>query len=153
MDKELWKEKLKNWYKEHSEKLKIDEEKMKDIVSNDEYITWLCNYLNENHYLSDDDWMYFPDKIKEEDRINASKMCLLYQIVDKYAINNNINPVDDRYGHSYIIGYCDYVFDLGVRLDEGVKFYCIEGFVYNNSELIDFNSLIEPKEKSKILIK
>lgn len=153
MGKELFKEKLKNWYKEHSEKLRLEEEKMKNITSNDEYIMWLCNYLYENHYLCDEDWMYFPDTMKEEDRINASKMCLLYQIVDKYAINNNINPIDEKYGNAYKIRYFDYVFDVGAALDSGLMFYCIESLVYKNSELIDFNDLIESKENDKTLIK
>ena len=152
MDKELWKEKLKNWYKEYNEKLKIEEEKMKYITSSDEYISWLCNYVKEIYYFSDEDWMYFPDTMEKEDRINASKLCLLYQIIDKYAISNNINPEDGSYGNFYRVDYYDFKFDIGVRVDDGIMFYCNED-LDQEKDFIDFNDIIEPKEKVKTFTK
>lgn len=152
MDKKVWKEELKNWYKEHDNRLKIEEEKMNSMTSDYEYINWLCSYLKENHYFCDEDWMYFPDTMSEDNRINASKICLLYQIVDQYAIKKDINPEDSKYGNFYRVNYYDFGFDIGVRVDSGVMFFCNED-LDENKEFIDFNEILDVKIKEKVLVK
>ena len=145
-------ERIENWYREHSDKLKIEEEKMNNMTSSEDYINWLCNYLKDNHYFYDEDWMYFPDTMAKEDRINASKICLLYQIVDKYAISKGINPEKCKFGNYYRVSYYDFGFDIGARIDAGIMFFCNED-LDQNKKFIDFNEILDIKRESKDLIK
>ena len=152
MKEKSFEEKISNWYREHRDKLKIEEEKMNDMTSSEDYINWLCNYLKDNHYFYDEDWMYFPDTMSKEDRINASKICLLYQIVDKYAISKGISPEDSKYGNFYRVSYYDFGFDIGAKIDQGIMFFCNED-LNENKEFIDFNEILDIKRDSKLLVK
>lgn len=154
MSKELeWEEKKDNWYKEHSEKLKIKKQKMTELISSTDYIEWLSSFLRDNHYFSDDDWMYFLDMFEGHDRLNMAKICLLYELVSSYASNNNIAISTCDYGNYYKVIYEDFCFDIGVKLDKGIMFFCNEDKIRENDTIIDFNNLLDIKEKGKMLLK
>ena len=142
-------EKVQNWYKEHSEKLKSDHDKMEKLISNTDYIDWLSNFLRDKKYISDYDWMYFPDLFNENERMNIAKICLLYQLVNEYSIKNSISVNDCEYGNYYSVKYKSFSFDIGVKLDKGIMFFCSQNIYDDN--YIDFNNIL--KKKEKILIK
>ena len=148
-----YREILDNWYREHSDKLKMDNEKMNEIISNTDYINRLISFLKEKKYISDEDWMYFPDIFKEEDRVKVAKIGLLYQVIDKYAINNNIHVNDYEYGNYYKVVFNDFCFDIGVKLDQGIMFFCNKYTLKEEDNIIDFNNLLNIKEKGKVLVK
>ena len=142
-------EKVQNWYKEHSEKLKSDHDKMEKLISNTDYIDWLSNFLRDKKYISDYDWMYFPDLFNENERMNIAKICLLYQLVNEYSIKNSISVNDCEYGNYYGVKYKSFSFDIGVKLDKEIMFFCSQNIYDDN--YIDFNNIL--KKKEKILIK
>ena len=148
-----WKEETDNWYKEHSEKLRVKKEKMKQLISKTDYIKWLSSFLKDKHQFSDEDWIYFLDMFEDSDRLNMAKICLLYEVVSIYASKNNININTCDYGNYYKVIYEDFCFDIGVRLDQGVIFFCNEDIVKENDNVIDFNNILNIKEQEKNLIK
>ena len=148
-----WKEETDNWYKEHSEKLRVKKEKMKQLISKTDYIKWLSSFLKDKHQFSDEDWIYFLDMFEDSDRLNMAKICLLYEVVSIYASKNNININTCDYGNYYKVIYEDFCFDIGVRLDQGVIFFCNEDIVKENDNVIDFNNILNIKEQEKKLIK
>ena len=148
-----WKEETDNWYKEHSEKLRVKKEKMKQLISKTDYIKWLSSFLKDKRQFSDEDWIYFLDMFEDSDRLNMAKICLLYEVVSIYASKNNININTCDYGNYYKVIYEDFCFDIGVRLDQGVIFFCNEDIVKENDNVIDFNNILNIKEQEKKLIK
>ena len=152
-EKSQWKEETDNWYKEHSEKLRVKKEKMKELISKNDYIRWLSSFLKDKHQFSDEDWMYFLDLFEDSDRLNMAKICLLYEVVSIYASKNNININNCDYGNYYKVIYEDFCFDIGVRLDQGVIFFCNEDTIKENDSVIDFNNILNIKEQEKALIK
>lgn len=147
------KEKIDNWYKENSEKLRKKEEKMKELVSSTDYIDWLSSFLEDKKSFSDEDWMYFLDMFEDHDRLNMAKICLLYETVSGYALKNNINLNNCDYGNYYKVVYNDFCFDVGVRLDHGIVFFCNIDTIKENDSVIDFNNILNVQEKDKELIK
>lgn len=148
-----WKEETDNWYKEHSEKLRVKKEKMKQLISKTDYIKWLSSFLKDKHQFSDEDWIYFLDMFEDSDRLNMAKICLLYEVVSIYASKNNININTCDYGNYYKVIYEDFCFDIGVKLDKGIMFFCNEDKIRENDTIIDFNNLLDIKEKGKMLLK
>ena len=147
------KQKIDNWYKEHAEKLRIKNEKMNELISSTDYIEWLANFLKDTHSFSDEDWMYFLDLFENKDRLNMAKICLLYEVVSRYASKNNIDINICDYGNYYKVIYQDFCFDIGARLNQGVMFFCKEDRVDDKDIIVDFNNILEIKEKKKKLIK
>ena len=109
----------------------------------------LSNFLRDKKYISDYDWMYFPDLFNENERMNIAKICLLYQLVNEYSIKNSISVNDCEYGNYYSVKYKSFSFDIGVKLDKGIMFFCSQNIYDDN--YIDFNNIL--KKKEKILIK
>lgn len=102
------------------EKKKADKE---SIISNDNYISWLENFTL-NGGFSDNNWLYCPEKISEEDRGNVEKLCLLYEIIDEYAKTNFIYPNVDTYSNSYFIMNNDIVYEIGYMFGQEISFFC-----------------------------
>ncbi len=154
MNEELdMRQKVDNWYKEHSDKLRIKNEKMNELISSADYIEWLVNFLKDTHSFSDEDWMYFLDMFEDKDRLNMAKICLLYEVVSGYASKNNIDINTCDYGNYYKVIYQDFCFDIGVKLNQRVMFFCSKDKIMENDNVIDFNNIINARHKNKVLMK
>ena len=71
-----------NWLDEYSKKILEKENKMKKMISDNSYITWLEEFTNKYSAFGDDDWLYNPLDIPKEDMQNVQMLQLLYNIID-----------------------------------------------------------------------
>ena len=97
------KERMDKWVEEYIAKEKVKSEKIKRMMSNPTYIEWLNQFTQDKDGFSDDDWLYFPEKISESDREKVEQLCLFYEGIDKYATKNHIYPTNFGYGYFYTI--------------------------------------------------
>ena len=65
------KAKMNEWIKDYVVKEKVKNEKIKSMMSNTTYIEWLKQFTRNKDGFSDDEWLYFPEKISETDRKNV----------------------------------------------------------------------------------
>lgn len=144
---------IDNWYKEHSEKLRIKKEQMINLISSKDYINWLISFLKKEHYFSDEDWIYFIDMFEDSDRLNMAKICLLYELVSSYASKNNIVISTCDYGNYYKVIYENFCFDIGVKLDKGIMFFCNKDIDDDNTNIIDFDNILLKKEEKALVMK
>ena len=95
------KARMNKWVEEYIAKEKVKSEKIKSMMSNTAYIEWLNQFTQDKDGFSDDDWLYFPEKISESDRENVEKLCLFYEGIDKYSQQNHIYPIACEFGNFY----------------------------------------------------
>lgn len=118
------KQKVINWFDEYSKKILEKENKMKKMISDNSYITWLEEFTEKYSAFGDDDWLYNPFDIPKEDMENVQMLQLLYNIIEKYAQSNYIYPVFTEFGSYYVISYNNVGYQIDMMAGQGVVFTC-----------------------------
>ncbi len=142
--------KLSKWVEEYIEGEKIKNENIKVMMSNTNYLDWLCKFTQDKEGFSDDDWLYFPEQIKDADKENVEKLWLFYEGIDKYAESNYIYPFQCEFGNFYKIRLNEKGFKIGTLIGQGTVFFCKKIAVKNEQEFIDFNDIINGKKREKV---
>ena len=76
------------WIREKKEK----DAKLKSIFSSYDYMNWLNSFTANNKGFSDEDFLYFPEKISKEDLDKVNNLGLFFEGIEKYADKNYIYP-------------------------------------------------------------
>lgn len=137
-------EKMKKWAEEYIEKENAKNMKIKKMMSNTDYIKWLDKFTIEHPNFSDDDWLYFPEKISKEDLELVNNLYLIYQGIEKYANENYIYPTACDFGNFYKIKWENAGFKIGVLVGQGTLFFCNR--VQIEDGFIDFKDIINNKK-------
>jgi len=145
-------EKMKKWAQEYAEKENAKNIKMQEMLSNTNYIKWLNNFTVEHSNFSDDDWLYFPEKISNQDNEHVNNLHLLYRGIERYASENYIYPTTCDFGNFYKIKLENTGFEIGVLVGQGTLFFCNRVQVENEKDFIDFNDIINNKKSDKTTI-
>lgn len=118
------------------EELNRKEQEAKKLISDFSYITWLEDFTNVHPSFSDDEWLYFPERISAEDYANVEKIVFLYEILQKYCntflIETSINaefPTNSIHIQHHRKGY-----EVGLVVGQG-------SFVYVKREEVNENSI------------
>lgn len=111
------------------------------ILNNSEYMEWLFKFTNKYPSFSDYNWLYEPDKLCEEDRINIDKLHVLYSIIDDYAHRNYLPYFGENYLKFYKIRCNDIGYNIGEQLAMGGPSYGCERTMAEDN-FVDFNDII-----------
>ena len=75
------------------DELKEFQQDKKNIISNNDYILWLEKFTITNPNFTTEDWLYYPNKISDEDKEQVKKLELCYSGIYMYAESNFIYTV------------------------------------------------------------
>ena len=127
-----------------------ENEKMKKMIENDEYIKWLEDVTNRFVYVYDED--YLDSKFEINDMKNMELLGKFYKFIDFYAKKNYIYPKTDSSNTSYVIKYGENTYLLeSVKNAYCYSYYCAKN-IKTECDIIqyeDFKNNV-PSEKSKI---
>lgn len=122
----------------------------KEMLSNTKYIEWLEKFTSKHPSFSDDDWLYFPEKITKQDNDNINDLNLFYDVIDNYAEKNYIYPTKCDFGNYYNIKIGNIGYEIGILVGQGTIFFCNRKQLVNNIEYIDFNDIINNKKNDNV---
>lgn len=143
-------EKNKKWIEEYIAKEKTNNIKRQEMLSNTDYMKWLDSFTIEHSKFSDDDWLYFPEKISKQDNEQVYNLRLLYEIIEKYASKNYIFPTTCDFGDFYKIKFEHTGFEIGMLAGQGVLFFCNRVQIENEKDFIDFNDILNNKKNDNV---
>jgi len=133
------------------EKFKQQQLIKNNMFSSTDYINWLTNFTLKNTNFTDEDWIYFPEKITKEDYENISNLHLMYDGISKYANKNYLYPTDCYFGNFYKIKFNNIGFEIGILQGQGTIFFCNRIPIENNQDFIDFNDIINNKKSNNLI--
>ena len=151
------KKRREEWIKKFIEKENARSEKMKNMMSNTNYLEWLIQFTRDRAGFASDDWLYFPEELEKYDRENVDSLCLFYEGIDEYAKRVHFKPTPCEFGNYYKIRLNELGFKIGILIGQGTVFFCEKIPVENDANFIDFNDIIgnvskrenKPKFKAK----
>lgn len=144
------KAKLDKWVEEYWAKEKVKNEKIKKLMANKDYLIWLDQFTQDKDEFYDDDWLYCPEKIKDSDKENVEKLCLLYEGINNYSQQNHIYPEPCEFGNFYKIKLDEKGFEIGTLIGQNVIFFCKKVSIVNEQEFIDFNDIMTGKKSEQV---
>ena len=125
------------------------QKEVETIISDDTYVNWLNEFMADKERFSDDDWTYNPEEISKEDLEKVGKLYFLFEGIDDYAAENNINAASIYFGVCYNIKYNDFMFKVGICVGQGGFCFCEKIKDDEDVEFIDFNDVIKSKRNKE----
>lgn len=146
-------EQMREFVEKEKKRLEVRQNKIKELISNNKYITWLDKFTNKYSTFRDDDFLYDKDNLSKEDLENVDNLNLLFNGIENYAKDNFIYPyADSDFVNYYRIMYNNFGYEIGVITGQGTLFFC-EKTNYIDDSFIDFNDIIlNKKQKNTDLI-
>ena len=126
-------------------KLLKKEDKIKKISSNTDYILWLIKFTLNNPEFSDEDFLYFSDKITDEDNDYVNDLGLFFEVIDRYSKKNYLYPVPCDYGGFYRIKFNNNAFEIGCLTGQGIVYFCNKVNINDYEFFIDFDDIMNNK--------
>lgn len=136
------------WIREKKEK----DDKLKSLFSSYDYMNWLNGFTADTKGFSDEEYLYFPEKISKDDLDKVNNLGLFFEGIEKYADKNYIYPTMYEYQSFY--GVKDNVnevyYKIGVIEGQGGSFFC-ERIEYTSEQpFIDFNDIMNDKVRDNV---
>ena len=135
------------------EKFKRDEEIKKELTSDESYFTWLADFTKRNNGgFADDNWLYHPEQISDEDKEKVEKLHLFYEVLSDYATRHYIREEipSQFYGSAVLIKFHGSAYKIGYLSGQGTFFYCEEVDNKVNMDLaFSFNDVLKEKNEDK----
>ena len=144
------KKRANKWVDEYIAKERSKRAIIKGMVSNTEYVEWLYQFTQDKDSFSDNEWLYFPEKISQSDRKNVEKLSLFYEIIEEYAEENYIYPTPCDFGNFYRVKSNDFGFEIGVLIGQGTVFFFNKSSLENDKVFIDFHDVITGKKQNNV---
>ena len=141
---------MDRWFAKYIEKENARNEEIKVMMSNTNYLEWLTQFTKDKEGFSDEDWLYFPERIKDSDKAKVEKLGLFYDGIDNYAKLNYIYPLPCAFGNFYKIRLNEIGFEIGMLIGQGTVFFCKKVEVENKQEFIDFNDIMTNKKQEQV---
>lgn len=139
--------KMQEQIQESKKRQELRENKMKELMSNDDYFLWLEKFCSKYPIFMDHSWDYNDHDITEIDLQNIGYLYLIYKGISEYAKKNYIYISDNiespRY---YKIKFNDIGYEIGVIGDINKAFYCRKVDIIDES-FIDFKDIILDKKQ------
>ena len=120
---------------------------MKELRTSKTYMDWLNEFTKVYTSFTDEDWLYTPNLISNEDLNNIKKLPLLFEIIERFANKNYIFP-DNCYSTSencYKIKLNDVGYEIGIMHGQGSFVFCNRINQINSSDFIDFYDIMSDK--------
>ena len=117
----------------------MNNEDMVYVLSNTNFMKWIIKELNEHYYIDDHN-----SKLDEEDTFYATKLKVLYELVEEFATNHNIVATRSNQYNLYYVYYNGTVFFVY----EGANSYgCFNNTLDKKNVLycINFDDVVKSK--------
>lgn len=128
-----------------------EEQNIKKITSNQEYITWLNTFTITNPGFMSEDWLFSSERINKEDYENVTKIYLLFEAIRRYATENYIYPYKYSFGEFYRIKSNDINYEIGTLEGPETLYYVNriteERKGFEIKTIIDFEDIINNKKQ------
>ncbi len=127
----------------------IDEEREKakqarELITKESYIKWLEGFVKKHPTFDDDNWLYTPEKITEEDNKNVNLLCSFYRGIDQFAEENYISSTPCEFGDFYSIEYNGKIYEIGLVIGQGAVTFCNTVDVSKEVNIIHFEDIANP---------
>lgn len=142
---EINKEKAEEFTNDYVERLKYSNAKIKELLSNTNYLKWLERFTIEHSFFTINDWIYLPDAISKDDSEQVDNLCYLYDGIKRYAIKNYVYPIKYGSGGYYRIKLDNIGYEIGMFVGQGTSFFCARVALDNDLDYIDFNDIMNNK--------
>ena len=136
------------WIREKKER----DAKLKSIFSSYDYMNWLNSFTANTKGFSDEDFLYFPEKISKEDLDKVNNLGLFFEGIEKYADKNYIYPTIYEYQSYYSVkdNVNDAYYKIGVIEGQGGSFFCERVEDTSKLDFIDFNDIMNDKIRENV---
>ncbi|MBQ7140286.1 MAG: hypothetical protein IJO32_02135 [Bacilli bacterium] len=150
MEMKINEEKAKAFLDDWFEKMRISDEKRKEMFSNTNYIKWLEGFTTKYESFADDSWLYAPTELSQEENEKVANLHLLYEGIELYAKKNYIYPTECDFGGYYNIKLDNIGYEIGMLVGQGTVFFCKRTGIDEELEYIDFNDIMSDKKKDGV---
>ena len=136
------------WIREKKER----DAKLKSIFSSYDYMNWLNSFTADTKGFSDEDFLYFPEKISKDDLDKVNNLELFFEGIEKYADKNYIYPTIYEYQSYYSVkdNVNDAYYKIGVIEGQGGSFFCERVEDTSKLDFIDFNDIMNDKIRENV---
>ena len=141
---------MDDYVKQFVERINKDEETKKAIVKDFKYFSWLEGFVTKNNgSFSDDQWIYFPEKITNTEKSNVAKLHLLFSALYDFAKAHRIPDEKSRTfsGSSVYVQYNSNIYKIGFLAGQGVFFFCEKIANRKVKNVINFNDVVKENNK------
>ncbi len=131
------------WFVDYCQKVRNSTVEIHKILSNNEYIDWLCHFSEEVTSLADTN----TDDYSDDDVKHINNLQYLYGAIRLYADKAYLVPDEVDGSYVYYLRYNDIVWIIGQTIGE-VKtyFYTRVGSVAEEKVIIDFKDMQDEKK-------
>ena len=132
----------------------LEENELKEKVSNFDYITWLKNFTLEYHWVSDENWLYRPEVVSYEDKKKSLELSYLYFGIDAWARQNLMYPkkvtIGERDGYYYNVQFDDAFFQVGLLNGDKMVCYAKRVEQLDKEDFINFYDVVSNKKRENL---
>ncbi len=124
-------------------------QKMKKIISNEEYIKWIENFNTIYPNFFNSELLKIPKDMSKQDQEKIKMMNIFYCAVEQYADENNIEPIQIENKSFYLIEYNDKGYEVGIKTGLQTFFYSKKIEIKDKNFFINFDN-IKNNRKQKV---
>lgn len=127
-----------------------NQNKIKELISNKKYILWLEEFTKTYPNFCDDNWLYKPGELSNQDTQMVSYLGYFFECIKQYAKRNYLPAYSDNspfYNSFYLIKYNTILYRIGIVSGQGTYFYCQR---FDNTDLykcINFEDIVTNKKQ------
>ena len=140
------KEEFLKSYRKYEEKQKEINDKSRDLVSNEDYISWLSKFMEDYPVFTSSDWIDVMELLGSEDRSGVMDLHLFYKGISLYAKENYIYPESSEGFEYYSIKYKDFGYRIAEFGDMRKYWACERISLDEEEDFIDFYDIMANKE-------
>lgn len=127
--------------------------KIKELVSNKNYILWLEEFTKSYPKFCDDDWLYKSDELSDRDTQMISYLGYFYECINQYAEKNYLSAYSDNipfYNCFYHIKFNAILYKIGIVSGQGTYYYCQRIDEPNFDKCIYFDDILTNKKQDTV---
>lgn len=139
-------EQMKEYVEKERKRLEERKNKVKEIVSNTDYINWLQKFtLIYPNFRSND--FFNNNKISDSDKENVNNLMLLFEAIYNYSHDNYIYALKESdFTEYYRVKYNNVGYEFGIITDQKTLFFCKRVNQIDDT-FIDFNDILLGKKQ------
>lgn len=123
------------------------------LVSSNEYMLWLEQFMSSRTGFLDDDWLYKSEEISKEDYARVEQLSCFISGIRSYAARNFIRlESDDDYDSHVFIKFNEIGYEIGTFSGQGTVAYCHRVDISTDKNFIDFNDIMTNKVPENVAI-
>lgn len=138
---------VNEFFEQFIEALEMNEK----LVSSNEYMLWLEQFMSSRTGFLDDDWLYKSEEISKEDYARVEQLSCFISGIRSYAARNFIRlESDDDYDSHVFIKFNEIGYEIGTFSGQGTVAYCHRVDISTDKNFIDFNDIVTNKKQDNV---